>query len=264
VFRMTHISVRELTRVYEQKDRPVTALSGIDLDVGKGQFVSVIGPSGCGKTTLLRIVAGLLAPTQGKVEIDDIPPIDASRKQEIGVVFQDPSLLPWRTVAGNVRLPIELQRSKNGCSTGSEVEDLLNTVGLEDFRDAYPHELSGGMKQRVALARTLAVRPKILLMDEPFGSLDEITRTVMRYELLRIWDQHPITVLFVTHSIAEAVMVSDRVIVMSERPGRVVDVFDVDMPRPRVPSLEQSREFIELTARVKAALTGAMRGPIAA
>lgn len=260
---MPHISVRELVHIYDQKDKPITALSGINLDVNQRQFVSVIGPSGCGKTTLLRVVAGLLAPTQGIVEIDDMPPTAARRKQEIGVVFQDPSLLPWRTVAGNVRLPIELQRNGTGNSTNREVDELLNTVGLEDFRDSYPHELSGGMKQRVALARTLAVRPKILLMDEPFGSLDEITRTTMRYQLLRIWDQRPTTVFFITHSIAEAVMMSDRVVVMSERPGRVVDVVDIDMPRPRVPSLEQSSEFVDRTARVKAALTGAMRGPVA-
>lgn len=184
----------------------------------------------------------------------------ALQRQEIGFVFQDPSLLPWRTVAKNVALPLELQRDRVDLSTDQKIDDLLNTVDLQEFRDYYPHELSGGMKQRVALARTLATQPGILLLDEPLGSLDEITRTTMRYELLNLLVQHPSTVVFVTHSIAEAVMLSDRVIVLTGQPGQVLDSLQIDLPKPRTPLLEHSQEFIDCTTRVKKALMGTARG----
>ena len=253
------ISIRGLTHEYGKGNPPVTALSDIDLDIHEGEFVSIIGPSGCGKTTLLRIVGGLLKPTQGTVRTDGASPDEARRQRLFGAVFQDAALLPWRTAAENVRLSIELNRDDGK----GEVTDLLHTVGLDGFHDSYPYQLSGGMKQRVALARALAARPRILLMDEPFGSLDEITRTDMGYELLRIWEQRPTTVLFVTHSIAEAVMLSDRVVVLSPRPGEIVDVVNIDLPRQRTQSVEESEEFAEHMALVRGQLKGARHEPVA-
>lgn len=246
------ISIHGLTHEYGKGDPDVTALSDVDLDIHEGEFVSIIGPSGCGKTTLLRIVGGLLTPTRGTVRIDGVTPDEARHQRLFGAVFQDAALLPWRTAAENVRLSVEL----NGDNRKGDVNDLLHTVGLGGFRDSYPYQLSGGMKQRVALARALVTRPRILLMDEPFGSLDEITRTDMGYELLRIWESRPTTVLFVTHSIAEAVMLSDRVVVLSPRPGEVVDIVDIELPRPRLQSVEESQEFAEHMALVRGQLKG--------
>ncbi len=257
--RLPHISIHGLTHEYGKGHPRVTALSGIDLDIDEGEFVSIIGPSGCGKTTLLRIVGGLLTPTRGTVRIDGASPDHARRQRLFGAVFQDAALLPWRTAAENVRLSIEL----NGDDKKSEVNDLLDTVGLDGFHDSHPYQLSGGMKQRVALARALATRPRILLMDEPFGSLDEITRTDMGYQLLRIWESRPTTVLFVTHSISEAVMLSDRVVVLSPRPGEIVDVVDIELPRPRMRSVEESQEFGGCMALVRGLLKGARHEPIA-
>ncbi|MYB48418.1 MAG: ABC transporter ATP-binding protein [Dehalococcoidia bacterium] len=257
--RLPHISIRGLSHKYGNRLPRVTALSDIDLDIHEGEFVSIIGPSGCGKTTLLRIIGGLLTPTHGTVRIDGASPDEARRQRLFGAVFQDAALLPWRTAAENVCLSIEL----NGDNGKGEVNDLLDTVGLDGFHDSYPHQLSGGMKQRVALARALATRPRILLMDEPFGSLDEITRTDMGYELLRIWESRPTTVLFVTHSIAEAVMLSDRVVVLSPRPGEIVDVINIELERPRLQSVEESKEFGEYMALVRGLLKGARHEPIA-
>ncbi len=249
-----HISIRRLNHHYGRGETRVAALSDIDLDIQEGEFVSIIGPSGCGKTTLLRIVGGLLTPTQGSVLIAGSSPDEARRQQDFGAVFQDPALLPWRTAEDNVALSIELRGGSNGDSNDHEVATLLTKVGLDGFHGSYPYQLSGGMKQRVALARALAARPRVLLMDEPFGSLDEMTRTDMGYELLRIWEERPTTVLLVTHSIAEAVMLSDRVVVLSSRPGEVVDVVDIGMPRPRMQSIEESKEFADHMARVRGLL----------
>ena len=258
-----HVSIHGLGHVYEEKGRKVRALSQIDLDIEHGEFVSVVGPSGCGKTTLLRIIGGLLSPAFGVVRVGGSTPDDAKRRQSIGPVFQDSSLLPWRTVAGNVRLSIELRRNRVGKSDDREVDHLLNVVGLAGFRESYPYQLSGGMKQRVALARMLAVSPEIMLMDEPFGSLDEITRTNMGYELLRIWEQRPATVVFVTHSISEADMMSDRVVVMSPRPGRLISTVQIDEPRPRERTIEQSKRLAEYASVIADTLQGAMDEPIA-
>ncbi len=249
-----HISIRGLTHHYGSGEARVAALSDIDLDIQQGEFVSIIGPSGCGKTTLLRIVGGLLAPTQGSIRLAGSSPDEARQQQEFGAVFQDPALLPWRTAEENVGLSIELRDGPNGDSNDLEVATLLSKVGLDGFHRSYPYQLSGGMKQRVALARALAARPRVLLMDEPFGSLDEMTRTDMGYELLRVWEERPTTVLFVTHSIAEAVMLSDRVVVLSPRPGAVVDVVDIGMPRPRMQSMEESKEFGDYMAKVRGLL----------
>lgn len=256
---LPHISIHGLTHEYGKGAPRVTALSDIDFDIHEGDFVSIIGPSGCGKTTLLRIVGGLLTPTHGAVRIDGASPDEARRQRLFGAVFQDAALLPWRTAAENVRLSIEL----NGDDRKGDVNDLLRTVGLDGFHDSYPYQLSGGMKQRVALARALATRPRILLMDEPFGSLDEITRTDMGYELLRIWESRPTTVLFVTHSIAEAVMLSDRVVVLSPRPGEIVDIINIELPRPRTQYVEESQEFGEYMVLVRGLLKGARHEPVA-
>ena len=249
-----HISIRRVSHAYGKGEARVTALSDIDLDIREGEFVSIIGPSGCGKTTLLRIVGGLLSPTQGSVRIAGSSPNEARRQQDFGAVFQDPALLPWRTAAENVRLSIELRGGSNGDSNDHEVAKLLTKVGLDGFHRSYPYQLSGGMKQRVALARALAARPRVLLMDEPFGSLDEMTRTDMGYELLRIWEERPTTVLFITHSIAEAVMLSDRVVVLSPRPGAIVDIVDIGMPRPRAQAMEESMEFRDYMTKVRSLL----------
>ena len=260
---MPHIAIHGLTHEYGTNDARVTALTNIDLDIDEGEFVSIIGPSGCGKTTLLRIVGGLLTPTLGTVRIDEASPDEARRQRLFGAVFQDSALLPWRTAAENVRLTIELRGVADSNDKDRDIDKLLETVKLDGFQNSYPYQLSGGMKQRVALARALAARPRILLMDEPFGSLDEITRTEMGYELLRIWESHPTTVLFVTHSIAEAVMLSDRVVVLSPRPGEIVDVVDINLPRPRMDSMEESQDFGDYMAFVRGLLKEARHEPIA-
>ena len=255
-----HIAVDQLTQVFNSERQILTALAKVDLVVGRGEFVSVVGPSGGGKTTLLRVIGGLLAPTSGTVTVDGMPPLDAQRRKAIGFVFQDPSLLPWRTVLENVRLPLELNVVQNNGNLEAPMR-LLEAVGLMEFRDYYPHQLSGGMRQRVALARALALDPAVLLMDEPLGSLDEMTRTAMRYELLRLWELSRKTVIFVTHSITEAVMLSDRVVVLSSRPGCILEQVPIDMPRPRAESLERTGLFIEYTEQIKEILTaGAFRG----
>ncbi|MPZ48575.1 MAG: ATP-binding cassette domain-containing protein [Dehalococcoidia bacterium] len=247
--------------VYEVSERPLPALEGIDLTVRRGEFVSVIGPSGCGKSTLLRIIGGLQSPTRGRVLIDGTPPREAQRRKQVGVVFQDPSLLPWRSVIENVRLPLQVNGGQAGKRTDGQrdyPERLIELVGLDAFRGYYPHQLSGGMQQRVALARCLVTSPSLLLMDEPFGSLDEITRSAMRYELLRVWRseaaERDSTVIFVTHSITEAVLLSDRVVVMTPRPGRVAATLEIDLPRPRDEEVEVSESFLEYTRRLRALL----------
>ena len=241
--------------VYEDTQRSLRALAGIDLSVSRGEFVSIIGPSGCGKTTLLRIIGGLQAPTAGSVLIGGRPPRDAQRDKQIGFVFQDPSLLPWRNLIENVRLPLQVNRRKDG---GIDPERVVQLVGLASFRRYYPHQLSGGMQQRVAIARSFVTSPSVLLMDEPFGALDEITRSAMRFELLRVWRSEAAgpdcTVVFVTHSIAEAVLLSDRVVVMSPQPGRIAASLQIDLPRPREEASEETPEFIDYARRLRSLL----------
>jgi len=237
-----------------------TALDGVDLTVQPGQFVTVIGPSGCGKTTLLRLVAGLTAPDDGQVQVGGMSPRQAQTARYLGLVPQSPSLLPWRTVRANARLLTDAGRrssAKSNDRTGlsrAETDDLLHEVGLGDFVDAYPNALSGGMQQRVALVRAFALDAPVLLMDEPFAALDEITRADMRYLLLRLCEQRAATVVFVTHSIAEAVMLSDRVVVMTGRPGRIQADESIPLPRPRRPDQEETTEFFELETRLRRAL----------
>jgi NitT/TauT family transport system ATP-binding protein len=243
--------------VYEARSQPpLQALLQISLDVSRGEFVSIIGPSGSGKSTLLRIVGGLQTPSAGRALIDGLPPREAQRRKQIGFVFQDPSLLPWRRVRDNVRLPLEVNRGPSPADAGAHAERLVELVGLDAFRDYYPHQLSGGMLQRVALARSFVTAPSLLLMDEPLGALDEITRAAMRFEILRVWRSAVsiCTVLFVTHSIAEAVLLSDRVVVLTPRPGRIAAVLDIDLPRPRPEDVEADPAFLEHTRRLRSVL----------
>lgn len=252
-----HVSLRNLTHVFQDSRRALTALADVTLDVVWGQFLTVIGPSGCGKSTLLRIIGGLLRPSEGEVLIDGAAPVESQRRRDIGFVFQDPALLPWRTVLSNVRLPLEIDHGARDRAAPSP-EELLELTGLADFHSYYPHELSGGMQQRVAIARALAFDPSLLLMDEPFGALDEITRSAMRYELLRIWSAgggptrrpHK-TVVFVTHSIPEAIALSDRVVVLSPRPGAVRAAIDIELPRPRTQEMERTAPFLDYADQLR-------------
>lgn len=229
----------------------VQALTPVDLEIPEGSFVSLVGPSGCGKSTLLKVVADLMAPTRGRVAIGGAAPGDLRRAGRIGLVFQQANLMPWLNIRANVELLQQLLKAKG--DTASKVQDvagLLELVGLKGFETKLPHQLSGGMQQRAALARALALDPAILLMDEPFAALDEITRERMAFELMRIWQHYRKTVIFVTHSLAEAVFLSDRVVLMTARPGRIHKIFDIDLPRPRDESIRVSEEFVRLVTEI--------------
>lgn len=231
---------------------PVTALARVDLDIPDGAFVSLVGPSGCGKSTLLKVVADLMAPTQGRLTIGGLAPADLRRSGRIGLVFQQANLMPWLKIGDNIRLLRDLveKRGTAGERPQTNVEELIEAVGLKGFESKYPHQLSGGMQQRAALARALALDPAILLMDEPFAALDEITRDRMGFELMRIWNRYRKTVLFVTHSLAEAVFLSDQVVLMSARPGRIHRVFDIDLPRPRDRETRLGDRFQQIVGEV--------------
>ena len=253
------ISARGICKSFPAARGPaLTVLTDLSIDVSPGEFVAVIGPSGCGKTTLLRILGGLEEPDRGSVRIGDGGPRAAMDAKAIGYVFQEPALLPWRTVLGNIRLPLEVNPGPG--ARAERAEQVMGSVGLGGFGGYYPHQLSGGMRQRVALARAFAFDPAVLLMDEPLGSLDEITREAMRYELLGLWEASGKTVVFITHSVAEAALLADRVIVMSARPGRVVAQVPVGFPRPRDEALVGTVEFLELTSRIRESLSSGMRG----
>ncbi|MFL5771478.1 MAG: ABC transporter ATP-binding protein [Chloroflexota bacterium] len=241
-------------KVFSRGDQQVTtALEGIDLDVGRGEFVSLIGPSGCGKSTLLRIIGDLTSPTRGEVVVNGKPAERARRDRDYGMVFQAPVLFEWRTVEDNVKLPLEIIGRPAEERTRRATE-LLRLVELGDFLGHYPWQLSGGMQQRVAIARALALKPALLLMDEPFGALDEMTRERMNSEVLSIWAETGTTVVFVTHSIPEAVFLSSRVVVMSARPGRITNLIDIDLPRPRNEDTRETRRYFELVTEVREAL----------
>ncbi|MBI2761659.1 MAG: ABC transporter ATP-binding protein [Chloroflexi bacterium] len=246
-----HVRVHALSHAFSVRGEDRAALSSVTLDLRRGEFLSLLGPSGCGKSTLLRLAGGLLSPRRGEVSIDGAGPRDAQRAGRIGVVFQDPALLPWRTVEANIRLPLDVRR---GTGRPAAIADLISLVGLDGFERYYPHQLSGGMQQRAALARALVTDPPLLLMDEPFGALDDITRTEMRHELLRITARAGKTVLFVTHSITEAVLLSDRVAVMTHRPGHIRAVVDIDLPRPRTTDDETTSAFAGYVRRLRALL----------
>lgn len=234
-------------------DAVTTALSGIDLDIARGEFVSLIGPSGCGKSTLLRVIGDLTPPSAGSVTVNGLTAGRARRDHHYGIVFQAPVLFDWRTVEDNVRLPLELLRQPKA-EREARAGEMLRMVELGDFARHHPYQLSGGMQQRVAIARALTLEPALLLMDEPFGALDEMTRERMNSEVLQIWHKTGTTVIFVTHSIPEAVFLSTRVVVMSARPGRVTDIIDIDLPQPRDDGTREGSRYFELVTEVREAL----------
>ncbi|MBU9712016.1 ABC transporter ATP-binding protein [Bacillus tamaricis] len=228
----------------------VVALENVSVDIQKGEFVSLLGPSGCGKTTLLRIMADLIQPTSGEIKVAGKSAKEARLAQKYGIVFQSPVLYDWRKVKENISLPLEMTGVKKG-ERESRVDELLQLVGLTNFQDKYPWQLSGGMQQRVAIARALAMEPEILLMDEPFSALDEFSRERLNEELLSIWSKVKNTVVFVTHSIPEAIFLSDRVFVLSPHPGRLAAVVDIPIPRPRKQEIRQSKEFYQLISGIR-------------
>ncbi|MGI9489998.1 MAG: ABC transporter ATP-binding protein [Geminicoccaceae bacterium] len=244
--------------VFERDGEPFRALESVDLDIRAGSLVTLIGPSGCGKSTLLRLLADIVQPSQGQVEIFGTSPSDVRRRREIGFCFQDATLLPWRSVIENVRLPLDVGRGGAPSQSGSHApEALLHLVGLDDWANARPSALSGGMRQRVAIARALVSEPRLLLMDEPFGALDEITRDKLNDELLRIWRETGITIVFVTHSLTEAVYLAEDIVVMAANPGRIVERIDL-RPIRRDGALERdSPRFAELTGQLRHLLSKA-------
>ncbi|MCX7658383.1 MAG: ABC transporter ATP-binding protein [Oscillospiraceae bacterium] len=249
------ITIKNVSMVYNDKGRDVTALSNVSLEIQKGEFISLLGPSGCGKTTLLRIIADLLQPTSGTVEVCGKTPREVRLEKKYGIVFQSPVLYDWRTVRKNICLPLELMKIDKA-EQNNRVDALLEMIGLEKFQNHYPNQLSGGMQQRVGIARALAIQPEILLMDEPFSALDEFTREKLNEDLLRIWRKTNKTVIFVTHSIAESVFLSDRVCVLSPHPGRLSAVVDIDLPRPRTKEMRESPEFFNLVTKIRNSFEG--------
>jgi NitT/TauT family transport system ATP-binding protein len=247
------IEVEDLSLVFETNDGPVNALSSINLEIKEGDFVSFIGPSGCGKTTLLRVIADLEKQTAGNIRVNGTTPEDARLNRLYGYVFQAPALLPWRTINKNCAVPMEIaghsQEHQN-----KKIDKYLKMVGLQGFHEKYPWQLSGGMQQRASIARALCIEPELLLMDEPFGALDEITRDHMNIELLKIWQETQKTVVFVTHSISEAVMLSTHIVVMSPRPGRITKVIKSSLPKMKTLALRDTDAFHELAAEIREAL----------
>ena len=244
----TTIDLDGVSKIFEGESRRVTAVEHATLQVQRGEFVSLLGPSGCGKTTLMRMVADLETPSEGAVTVNGLSPGEARRRRQAGMVFQNPALLEWRTVLQNVALPGEIF---GDIDVRDRAGEMIQKVGLTGFEEAYPRELSGGMQSRVAIARALTHRPDVLLMDEPFGALDEITREWLQFELLKVWAETNASVLFVTHSISEALVLSDRVVVMSARPGRIVEDVRVDFARPRDGSIRSDPEFVALEAHLR-------------
>jgi NitT/TauT family transport system ATP-binding protein len=247
------VDVQEVSVVYPAKEQAVTALDRVSLSIQEGEFISLIGPSGCGKTTLLRVIADLEQITSGVVRVNGMSTRDARLARAYGYVFQAPALFPWRTVLGNCCLPLEIHGLDKARARSVAMEHL-ERVGLKGFEGKYPWQLSGGMQQRVSIARALGFEPKLLMMDEPFGALDEITRDRLNEQLLRLWERERRTVVFVTHSIPEAVFLSSRIVVMSPRPGRIVDVIESGLPADRTLDIRDTPEFAEISHRVRMSL----------
>ena len=248
---IVHVRVKDLRKTYQTRREDIEAIRDVQMDVGQGEFISVLGPSGCGKSTLLMIVGGLLAPTSGSVEVAS--EAVSGPRRDTGVVFQAPVLMPWRTIFKNIMFPIE-SLGLAPADYHDHAHELLEMTGLGGFSDNFPSELSGGMQQRVAICRALIHNPNLLLMDEPFSALDALTRDTMNQELLRIWEEFKKTVLFVTHSIREAVFLSDRIFVMSLRPAVISEIVTIDLPRPRDLSIGETPEFNEYVAHLRAAI----------
>ncbi len=247
------ISARNLDLTFQTNDGPIHALKGVSLDIGKGDFVSFIGPSGCGKTTFLRCMADLEQPTGGTVTVNGMTPEEARKSRAYGYVFQAAGLYPWRTIGGNIRLPLEIMGISKA-EQDARVARVLELVELSGFEKKFPWQLSGGMQQRASIARALGFDADILLMDEPFGALDEIVRDHLNEQLLKLWDRTGKTIAFVTHSIPEAVYLSTRIVVMSPRPGRITDVIDSPLPKDRPLDIRDTPEFLEVAHRVREGL----------
>lgn len=254
--REVEIKVKDLCMSFkDNQGQDIQALDHVNLDIKKGEFISLVGPSGCGKTTLLRIVADLLEPTAGSVRISGMTPKEIRLQQKFGIVFQSPVLFEWRSVKKNIELPLEIMHYSK-MDSSERADKMLELVGLQNFSNHYPQQLSGGMQQRVGIARAFAIRPDILLMDEPFSALDEFTKEKLHEDLLRIWSKTNKTVIFVTHNISEAVFLSDRVCVLSPHPGRLSAIVDIDLPRPRTLDLRDTPKFTELISKVRNSFEG--------
>jgi NitT/TauT family transport system ATP-binding protein len=248
---MAKIKIENLSKVYSARSGRVSALEDVNLEINENEFITLAGPSGCGKSTLLKIIGALVRPTRGRLLFDNDVLLKPTR--DVGIVFQEPVLLPWRTALDNVLLPAEIL-GMDAASSRARAMELLSLVGLNGFEGNYPRELSGGMQQRVAISRALIHNPSVLLMDEPFAALDAMTREELGFELLRIWGTYKKTVIFVTHNIGEAILLADRVVAMSPRPGRIAKILNIDLPRPRTLDMEFSKEFKAYSEQIRSVI----------